>query len=134
MGGAGNVAEVHAALISALFHRGFSMSEAQEASPWFFPSEAWMRKALEGIGFEVEALELEYRPTLLTSGAEGGLEGWIRLMGGTMLDHIGDERQREEAVQEVCGVLKNIVGREDGTQYLGYVRLRGAAMKPTSVS
>jgi hypothetical protein len=134
MGGAGNVAEVHSAFISALYHRGFSMVEAQEAIPWFFPSEAWMKTALEDIGFQVEAIELEYRPTLLTTGEEGGLEGWVRLMGGSILDRISDERVREEAVQEVCGVLKNIVGREDGSQYLGYVRLRAAAQKPTGVS
>lgn len=39
-GGAGNVAEVHVTLIGALVAHGVPLAEAQEASLWFFPSEA----------------------------------------------------------------------------------------------
>ena len=130
MGGAGNVAEAHAALIGALYHAGCSMADAREACPWFFPSDTWMRKALEDIGFSVDVCELEYRPTRLPTGEGGGLEGWTRLMGGPMLDKIEDEQRREKALGEVCDVLEDICGRpEDGSQYLGYVRLRCKARK-----
>ena len=133
MGGAGNVAEVQSALFFALVHHGqMSVSAAQAANPWFFPSEKWMRTTLEGIGFEVEKLELEYRPTRLTDDKEqGGLQGWVRLMGASMLETIEDTEKRESAVTEVCEVLDPIVRREeDESQWLGYVRLRGVASRP----
>jgi hypothetical protein len=133
MGGAGNVAEVQSALFFALMRHGqMTVSSAQAANPWFFPSEKWMRTTLEEIGFEVEKLELEYRPTRLTDDKEnGGLQGWIRLMGASMLDTIEDTVKREGAVKEVCEVLGPIVTREeDGSQWLGYVRLRGVATRP----
>jgi hypothetical protein len=131
MGGAGNVAEVHTALISALVHRGLSFHQARESSPWFFPSDLWMRETLEDIGFIVQILEVEYRPTRLTTGDAGGLRGWIKLMGASMLEVVDDDCQREAAVDEVCEVLSAIVTRiEDDSQWLGYVRLRGVATKP----
>lgn len=92
-----------------------------------------MRGALEEIGFEVDTCELEYRPTKLTEqgGKEGGLEGWVRLMGAIFLEAIEDEAKRDEAVKEVCELLQTIVTREeDGSQWLGYVRLRGVARRP----
>ena len=132
MGGKGNVAEVHAALIAALMHHGgMGVVEAREKCQWFFPSDASMREALEGVGFQVEVCELEYRPTKLTEGEKGGLEGWVRLMGGGMLEGIEDVGKREAAIKEICEVLETVVTREeDGSKYLGYVRLRGLARKP----
>ena len=134
MGGAGNVAETHTALLWALRRfGGLIIEEAREADPWFFPSEKWMERALGECGFEVERLELEYRPTKLTelSGSAGGLEGWLRLMGGSMLDRIPEGR-RDEAVREICEVLETVVKREeDGSKWLGYVRLRGVARRPS---
>ena len=127
MGGHGNVPEVHTALLSALVN-GATLTQARESSPWFFPSETWMRKVLEDLGFHIEILEIEYRPTKLTRGVSGGLEGWVRLMGAQMLD-ILDEGRRDSAVRETCQLLETIITREDGTQWLGYVRLRGIAIK-----
>lgn len=90
-----------------------------------------MRKSLEEIGFVVEVLEVEYRPTKLTTGDEGGLRGWVKLMGASMLEAVEDDMRRELAIDEVCDVLSTIVTRiEDGSQWLGYVRLRGVAKKP----
>lgn len=131
MGGAGNVAEVHAALLAAVVHQGSSIEEAREASPWFFPSEALMKNLLEEVGFEVEMLELEYRPTRLTTEKEGGLEGWTRLMGAQILEILPEGGKREAAVREVCEVLKTILTHEEeGSMWLGYVRLRVLAGKP----
>ena len=124
------MSEVHAALISALVHQGLPFERAQEASPWFFPSETWMRISLEEIGFHVEILEVEYRPTRLTSGEAGGLRGWVELMGASMLEILEDKKKREAAVAEVCHVLSTVTTRvEDGSQWLGYVRLRARARK-----
>ncbi|BDD64388.1 hypothetical protein MPDQ_001655 [Monascus purpureus] len=129
MGGHGNVPEVHAALIYALVRRGVPVHKAREAGPWFFASETWMRNALQKAGFKVEKLEVEYRPTKLTTDASGGLAGWVRLMGAQFLELL-DPVQREDSVREICEVLRSVVTREeDGSQWLGYVRLRGIATR-----
>jgi hypothetical protein len=129
MGGAGNVAEVAVALTSALYHSGMSMQEARDSNPWFFPSEVWMKDALTKVGFEVQTVELEYRPTKLNDGEGGGLDGWLRLMCASQLELV-EEGKRDGMVKEVCDVCRDVVGREDGSQWLGYVRLRGVATKP----
>ena len=131
MGGAGNVGEVHAALLAAVVHQGVGIEAAREAVPWFFPSEELMKKILGEVGFVVEKSELEYRPTRLTTEKEGGIEGWARLMGAQILDILISPEQREAAVREVCDVLKTILTHEeDGSMWLGYVRLRFHARKP----
>lgn len=129
MGGAGNVAEVHAALLAAIVHQGLSIETAREASPWFFPSEETIRAMLEQAGFEVESSELEYRPTKLTAEQDGGLEGWVRLMGAQFLDALQSQKLKDAAVTEVGEVLKTVIGRDDGSMWLGYVRLRVLARK-----
>lgn len=129
MGGHGNVGETVAALTFAAMQHGVSIEKAREVNPWFFPSEVWMRNALGAVGFHVEKLETEYRPTKLTSAAGGGLAGWVRLMGAQFLEILPSEKQ-EDAVQQICDVLQNVVTREeDGSQWLGYVRLRGVAKR-----
>lgn len=129
MGGHGNVAEVVTALIYTLVQQGIPVEKARDVCPWFFPSEVWMREALERVGFQVDKVETEYRPTKLTATAKGGLKGWIRLMGAQFLEVLPEENQ-DVAVREVCDVLQTAVTRaEDGSQWLGYVRLRGIARK-----
>lgn len=130
MGGAGNVAEVHVALIAALVHHGISIEKAREACPWFFPSETLMRQMLEGEGFKVEKGELQYRPTKLTDKEGGGLDGWIRLHGDAFLQLVDDGEKRDKVVEEVCAALQSVITRvEDGGSWIGYVRLRMVARK-----
>ncbi|KAI4241714.1 MAG: hypothetical protein L6R40_004391 [Gallowayella cf. fulva] len=132
MGGQGNVAEVHTALMAAVMHQGVDIDAARELCPWFFPSEALMKKMLEQVGFTVEKMQLEYRPTKLTSDKEGGIEGWARLMGAQFLEGLDSSTKKEAAVKEVCELLKTVITHEDdGSMYLGYVRLRVLARKPT---
>lgn len=129
MGGKGNCADVHAALLAALVRRGVGIERAREACPWFFPSEKLLKSLLEETGFRVERIKAVYRPTMLTREEGGGLEGWVRLMGSGFLDVV-EEEEREMVVREVCEVLKTVVGREeDGSEWLGYVRLRVVARK-----
>ena len=129
MGGHGNVPEVMTALIYTLVQHGVPMDKAKETSPWFFPSETWMKDALETVGFQVDKVETEYRPTKLTSAVNGGLAGWIRLMGAQFLEVLDEDRQ-DKAVKQICEVLEPVVTRvEDGSQWLGYLRLRGVARK-----
>ena len=130
MGGAGNVADVHSALLAALLHQGVALDKAREACPWFFPSEVLMKEMLEEVGFEVEKMKLEYRPTKLTTEKEGGLEGWLRLMGANFLDVLSTMDKKEAVVREVCDVLQTVLSHEeDGSQWLGYVRLKVVARK-----
>jgi SAM-dependent methyltransferase len=130
-GGAGNVAEVVTALIFAQLESGTLLEKARESIPWFFPDEKWMEKALESVGFKVKQLELIYRPTKLNPESEdgtGGLEGWIRLFGASILNRY-EKEEEERIVKRVCEVLDWSLRREDGTQWIGYVRLRGVAVK-----
>lgn len=87
-----------------------------------------MREMLETVGFCVQKLEIEYRPTKLTTDPDGGIQGWARLMGASMLDTLPNDC-KEGVVKEVCDLLETIITREDGSKWLGYVRLRGIALK-----
>ncbi|KAL8801864.1 MAG: hypothetical protein Q9200_006790 [Gallowayella weberi] len=130
MGGKGNVAEVHTALLAAVMHQGVGIEAARELCPWFFPSEKLMRNMLEKVGFTVERMESEYRPTKMTVDKDGGIEGWARLMGAQFLEGLDSLAKREAAVKEVCEVLQTVISHEeDGNMYLGYVRLRVLARK-----
>ncbi|KAK7729444.1 hypothetical protein SLS57_001929 [Botryosphaeria dothidea] len=133
MGGAGCVAEVHSALAAALVTHGgvATVQEAREASPWYFADVGPMRSLLEKAGFEVELCEKEYRPTELTKEKDGGLAGWVRLMGDPFLQRVAEEK-REEVVQWVVEACRHVCEREDGSWWLGYVRLRAVARKPLS--
>lgn len=131
MGGAGNVADVYAALLAALVHQGVPIVKAREACPWFFPSEHFISVMLGEAGFAVERTKLEYRPTKLTQQEGGGLEGWVRLMGAQFLEVLSEQEKREAVIKEVCDVLKSVITREeDGSMWLGYVRLKVLARKP----
>ncbi|KAL8863906.1 MAG: hypothetical protein Q9174_007519 [Haloplaca sp. 1 TL-2023] len=134
MGGKGNVAEVHTALIAALVHQGIDIQQGQDLSPWFFPAEEMMTKLLEAAGFVVERVETEYRPTKLTDEEDGGIKGWVRLMGASFLDALETKDKKDAVVKEVCDLLKTIITHEeDGNMWLGYVRLRAVARKPSPI-
>ncbi|KAF5600992.1 hypothetical protein FPANT_1856 [Fusarium pseudoanthophilum] len=126
MGGFGNVSEMRTAALSAVGRR-IGMKAALAADPWFFPDEAWVTKAMQDAGFVVERAEREWRPTPTD---KGGVEGWIRLMASQFLDAISDEKEREEAVQECVGVLREVCRNPSGGETIHYVRLRGMARKP----
>lgn len=127
MGGQGNVAEIETALL-AVVGRRIGMKRVREVDPWFFPDEAWMRGVLGKVGFAIEEIELEYRPTKCQEGLGGGVEGWVRLMGKVFLEAV-EEGEREECVREVIELLETVVGSAAGGYYLGYVRLRVKARK-----
>lgn len=125
MGGMGNVGEMRTALLSVVSRR-VGMARARAADPWFFPDESWMRRVLEEGGFEVRRIEREWRPT---RADEGGIEGWVRLMGKQFFDAVQDGAEREACVQEVCEVLESVCQSPGGGQWIGYVRLRAVATK-----
>ncbi|CAK4033379.1 Hypothetical predicted protein [Lecanosticta acicola] len=123
-GGHGNVSEILTASIAALTHHGVPLETAREASPWFFPSKDWMRRMLEETGFEVVELETEYRPSRVED-----VEGWVRLMCAEFLE-FAPEGTKESVVREICELVDAAITREeDGSTWLGYLRLRGVARK-----
>jgi hypothetical protein len=131
MGGHGNVAEVHAAIIAAMRHAEVPLEQVNAANPWYFPAPDEMSDLLSRAGFEVEKCYLECRPTKLTvadAAGSGGIEGWVRLMGAQFLD-AAPENRRDEIVRDVCQVLEPIITRHDGSKWIGYVRLRAIAIK-----
>ncbi|WPB01426.1 uncharacterized protein RHO25_006052 [Cercospora beticola] len=136
MGGSGNVAEVQTAAVAALVHvGGVSLQNARAASPWFFPSIDGMTKLLEGAGFQVEKCETEYRPSAVTekkADGSGGLEGWVKLMCAEFIE-VAPEEKREAVFKEIQELIDSVITREDGSQWLGYVRLRAIAKKNSDV-
>lgn len=72
----GNVAEIHAAPIGELIHRGVTPERAREVSPWWFPSLESMRLLVEASGFKWIRGEMELRQTKLTEVEGGGIKGW----------------------------------------------------------
>ncbi|AEO70142.1 uncharacterized protein THITE_123024 [Thermothielavioides terrestris NRRL 8126] len=121
MGGLGNVCEVRAALLSAVGRR-VGLARAQEADPWFFPDEDWVRQVMEERvgGWKVERAEREWRPT---RADKGGVEGWVRLMAKNWFE-ILPEAEREECIREVVEVLEIAQRQPSGGHSFNYVRLR----------
>jgi len=127
MGGIGNVAEMRAALLSVVGRR-IGIERAREVDPWFFPDEKWMEGMLEGKGWKIEKIEREYRPT---PADEGGIAGWVKLMGKQFFDAVGKEgtKERGEAETEVGEILETVCKSPGGGEWIGYVRLRVKARK-----
>ncbi|KAK6359969.1 hypothetical protein TWF696_001092 [Orbilia brochopaga] len=125
MGGFGNVAEVNTALTAALVAAGVAVEEVRAANPWWFPSEGEMRRRLEGVGFDVQLIETERRPTEL---GEGGVVGWMEVFGQRLLELV-EEGRRREVVEAAARALEGAARREDGRWVIGYVRLRWVAVK-----
>ncbi|KAI1206723.1 S-adenosyl-L-methionine-dependent methyltransferase [Annulohypoxylon truncatum] len=130
LGGLGNIAEVHAAIIGSLVHRGILVDVARKASPWWFPSLEAMRTLVEGQGFRWIKGEVELRQTVLTNHEGGGIGGWVRLFGADFLALLPSDDQREAAVREVIEVLEGVGRRQhDGAFTVNYIRLRFVAQK-----
>lgn len=126
MGGLGNVCEMRGALLMGVARR-VGLQKAVECDPWFFPDEAWVTEMMEETvgGWKVEKVEREYRPT---KADEGGVNGWVRLMGKEFFAVV-PEAEREECIKEVVDVLEVVCKNPSGGYTYGYVRLRVLARK-----
>lgn len=83
-----------------------------------------MRRELEGAGLVVEKMESEYRPT---PADEGGVKGWVGLMGRCFLEAVRrekGEKASEEAERKIGEVLESVCTKAGGGETMGYVRLR----------
>ncbi|ROV91494.1 hypothetical protein VMCG_09459 [Cytospora schulzeri] len=127
MGGLGNVCEMVTALLLTVGRR-IGLERTVEISPWFFGDEEWARTMMEETvgGWKVEKVEREWRPT---TADEGGVDGWIRLMGAKWFEAIEDEKEREDAIHEAVKALELVCKKPDGGFMINYVRLRVMARK-----
>ncbi len=119
MGGHGNIASVHTALIATLDRRGL---DGAAHSPWYFPSPAAYRALLEAAGFVVERIELVTRPTVLPTD----MRGWLATFGDAFLMAL-PQPGRAPALDEAIRLLAHTLRDETGAWALDYVRLRFAA-------
>lgn len=118
-GGAGNVAQIEAALAAALARRGI---EPRAVNPWYFPTPEEYGARLTARGFHVERIELIPRPTPVPTG----IRGWLETFGGPFTSAVA-AAEREEFVAEVERAVEPALRQPDGTWIVDYVRLRFAA-------
>ena len=122
MGGAGNVAQIIAALVAALDRRGL---EGRKAIPWYFPTPAEYRGRLEARGFSVRYIELIPRPTPLP----GEMADWLEIFAENFLVQVAAD-ERSGLLAEVSEALRPALADGEGRWSADYVRLRFAAEKP----
>lgn len=122
MGGAGNVAGIISALVSAVDRRGL---DGQAANPWYFPTPEDYRRRLEDHGFEVSSIVLIDRPTPLP----GRMADWLETFAESFLKLVPTEA-RADLAAEVSEVLRPTHCDPDGRWTADYVRLRFSARKP----
>jgi trans-aconitate methyltransferase len=117
MGGHGNIAAIHVALMAVLQRHGFG--EREEGVNYYPTPESYGRR-LTGHGFEIKQIALIPRPTPL---AEGGMSGWLRTFRRGVLDGL-PETLRDVVVEETSKLLAPALRDEEGNWIADYVRLR----------
>jgi len=120
MGGHGNVAAIHVALMAVLERHGFGDFEKGVN---YYPSPESYTRRLERHGFTVERMALIPRPTPLE---KSGMAGWLHTFRRGVLDQLPDEL-RDTVVDECCALLAPALRDEDGNWVADYVRLRFVA-------
>lgn len=130
MCGHGNAPEKLTSFMFALVSHGVPIEKAEALCPWYYPSDVHMKEMLESVGFQVKQIELNPQPLQLTSTNNGGLEGFLRLIGAQMLDLLETEEKKDSAIEQMCRMLRYGTTREDGSQWITYASLRCVAIKP----
>lgn len=123
MGGHGNVAAIHVALMGVLQRHGYG---ELEKGVNYYPSVSAYKRRLTSHGFDVERMELIPRPTPLGAG---GMRGWLETFRNGVLDQLPDSL-REKVVEETVSLLAGALRDEEGNWTADYVRLRFVARKP----
>ena len=118
-GGAGNVAQICAALEAALDRRG---QDGKAANCWFFPSPEEYGALLEAGGFTVRSAELIPRPTPLP----GAMVDWLWTFAESFIKRL-PEAEQGPYLEEVSAALEPALRDAEGRWSADYVRLRFAA-------
>ena len=122
LGGHGNVAAIHVALMAVLEQHGFG---ALEKDVNYYPTPDAYRGRLERAGFAVERMELIPRPTPLE---QGGMVDWLRTFRRGVLEEL-PANLRETVVAETEHLLARTLRDEKGRWTADYVRLRFVARR-----
>jgi trans-aconitate methyltransferase len=117
MGGHGNIAAVHVALMAVLNRHSYG--ELEKDVNYYPTPEAYTRR-LEQAGFRVERIALIPRPTPLE---KGGMLGWLRTFRSGLLDKLPADL-RDPVVEETTALLAPALCDEEGNWTADYVRLR----------
>jgi len=117
MGGHGNVAAIHVALMAVLTHHGYGNLENGVN---YYPTPNAYTRRLEEAGFHVERIALIPRPTPL--GADG-MAGWLHTFRRGVLDQLPADL-RDPVVDEISSLLAPALRDEEGNWTADYVRLR----------
>ena len=120
MGGHGNIAAIHVALMAVLERHGFGEREKTEN---YFPTAESYSERLKKHGFKVEQIALIPRPTKLASG---GMDGWLRTFRRGVLEALPSDI-REPVVRQAVALLEPALRDEAGNWIADYVRLRFVA-------
>ncbi len=120
MGGHGNVAAIHVALMAVLDRHGFGSAEDGVN---YYPTPEGYSRRLQRHGFKVERIALIPRPTPLE---KSGMAGWLRMFRRGVLDSL-PETLRDGVIEECCALLAPALRDEDGNWVADYVRLRFVA-------
>ncbi|KAK0519148.1 hypothetical protein OC842_007541, partial [Tilletia horrida] len=128
MGGHMNMIGVRMALHRAVKRHGV---DPVEVDPWYFPSpEAYanvIQSASATAPFKVLSAELVPRITPLP---ESGLLGWIETFGGSFMNALATDKEREGAVTDILNVCRTDMFDPASKQWsCMYVRLRVKAVK-----
>ena len=121
-GGKGNVGSILAAVQKVLV----GMGEPDPGTVWYFPSIGEYATLLEKHHMLVRSARLFDRPTRMEAG-ESGLEGWLEMFGGRLLDHLTPDRKKAVGLR-----IKEELRRElfrDNSWFIDYRRLRIVAEK-----
>jgi trans-aconitate methyltransferase len=121
LGGSGCIAQIRAALVSALDRRGI---DGEASVPWYFPTPGDYATRLEKGGFRVDSMMLFPRPTPLP----GDVAGWLETFAESFTNALA-EADRAAYLQEVRADLETKLRDASGTWIADYVRLRFAATK-----
>jgi hypothetical protein len=132
MCGFGNAPEMVTSYIFALVNNGIPVEKAEEMCPWFHPSDDYMKGLLEDIGFQVQKIDLKPKPLKMNPEINGGLEGFMGLLGAPWLDLLDTEEKKKSVLKQMCRMLRHGTTKEDGSQWITYYSLRCVAIKPLS--
>jgi trans-aconitate methyltransferase len=123
LGGHGCVAAIHLALITALEKRG--IKNADNVSPWYFPTVDDYSARLQRAGFNPDSVQLIPRPTPLPTGMRGWLETFANPFCAVL-----PEAERGAFLDEATRMLRPVLCDEQGRWTADYIRLRFVARKP----
>ena len=122
LGGAGNVAALHASIRAARADLGLP----DVSNHWYFPTPGAHATRLEAAGFTVRMIEQYERPTPLAAGDTAA--DWARMFGQALIVDVPDaERAEFDAAVDAHAVEAGLRGPGDAWT-ADYVRLRFIAV------